>query len=45
MKLTSKNKLDFIISAFQFSLKNEENNKKVSTKNMIFNQSYDEEDF
>ena len=45
MKLTSKNKLDFIISAFQFSLKNEENNKKVSSKNMMFNQSYDEDDF
>ena len=44
MKMTSKNKLDFIISAFQYSIKNEENNNNINNKYAL-NQSYDDEDF
>ena len=45
MKMTSKNKLDFIISAFQYSLKNYENENKVKQNGINFNDSYEEEDF
>ena len=46
MKMTSKNKLDFIISAFQYSLKNEEQNQnQMNRKGNNFNDSYEDEDF
>ena len=46
MKMTSKNKLDFIISAFQYSLKNEEQNQnQMNKKGNNFNDSYEDEDF
>ena len=46
VKMTSKNKLDFIISAFQQSIKNEENNNKMYNSGFNFNQGYnDDEDF
>ena len=44
MKMTSKNKLDFIISAFQYSIKNEENNNKIANNGFNFKQGYDDED-
>ena len=46
MKMTSKNKLDFIISAFQYSLKNEEQNQnQMNKKGNNFNDTYEDEDF
>ena len=47
MKMASKNKLDFIISAFQYSIKNGENENKIKNNNGFnFNGGYDdEEDF
>ena len=45
MKMTSKNKLDFIISAFQYSVKNEEENIKQNNKGFSLNKSYEDEDF
>ena len=45
VKLTSKNKLDFIIYAFQYSLKSDENkDKKQKSKSHNFNQSVEDED-
>ena len=47
VEMASKNKLDFIISEFQYSLKREENNKKnnENIKKFDLNNSYDDEDF
>ena len=47
VKMASKNKLDFIISEFQYSLKKEEENKKYGDKTNKFdlNNSYSDEDF
>ena len=46
VKMTSKNKIDFIISAFQYSIMNEENNNKINNKGFSYNQNIDdEEDF
>ena len=46
MKMASKNKLDFIISAFQYSIQNyEENNINQTKKTNDFNQYNDDEDF
>ena len=45
MTMTSKNKLDFIFSAFQYSIKNDENNNKQNNKGFKFNDSFEDEDF
>ena len=47
VKMASKNKLDFIISEFQYSLKKEEENKKYGdkTNKLDLNNSYSDEDF
>jgi hypothetical protein len=45
MTMTSKNKLDFIISAFQYSLKHDENDNKAKSKGLNFNDSFEDEDF
>ena len=44
MKMASKNKLDFIISAFQYSIKNFENNNQQKNKGFAFNQTNEDED-
>ena len=45
--MASKNKLDFIISEFQYSLKREEENKKnnENVNKFNLNNSYEDEDF
>ena len=47
VKMASKNKLDFIISEFQYSLKREEENKKNNeyVNKFNLNNSYEDEDF
>ena len=47
VKMASKNKLDFIISEFQYSLKREEDNKKnnENVNKFNLNNSYEDEDF
>ena len=47
VKMASKNKLDFIISEFQYSLKREEENKKndENVNKFNLNNSYEDEDF
>ena len=47
VKMASQNKLDFIISEFQYSLKKEEENKKNEGKiiSQNLNNSYEDEDF
>ena len=45
MTMTSKNKLDFIFSAFQYSIKNDENNNKQNNKGFKFKDSFEDEDF
>ena len=46
VQMASQNKLDFIMSAFQYSLKNnEENNKPNNNKGFSLNKSYEDEDF
>ena len=47
VKMASKNKLDFIISEFQYSLKREEENKKndENANKFNLNNSYEDEDF
>ena len=45
MKIASKNKLEFILSAFQYSLKNEHIIQKKTGNNLKVNNSYDDEDF
>ena len=45
VKMTSKNKLDFIISAFQYSIMNEENINKLKNRGFNYSQNNDDEDF